>query len=633
MSSPSETSLAGPSTTSLAPGSTNTNSQSIPSCRQSPNPAALALDAPLAATTPGPTPCTPAEVVIVLSTTIIIKDYPLYYFPTPISSFQPTWRPLPDGSLIAPPYDQDFLNANLNLFVLGAVAAVFIRNILASVSYLRRGKVKRKTLFYLLLFSQLLAPFSLTPVIISHFWNGLGCNLVAILSYSGSTTSLGILITGILGLKAYKCLENTPLVPIVMGIVQVSTTAVVVAELIAARTFRRLTGSCVQTINEKYTRFFVGLQVVQALFVCFCFGYASYRSRKNPAARGRISLRMSMEDTFELPPFVSGDAQQEPRRARGWWDYVPKRESMMHRQDNQGEHGFFANILEKFQEQPHAPNAPFPIIQERKNSTINLIDLDPSKKDKEEDQPHPNPFHDSYGRRSPAPSTNSRFSRIFPRMELFRKVLNDELLYTTVITVACLAVATLVAISVNFRTGLDITGWIAIMWAFISLLVVHSLGRVVHRHERETWIQQSAFHTRSVTHLHNRQSRQSLATRASRSVRTSYSTGAWRPSISSKYKGLRERRHRSDPDEAQPLDQERFSWQFGNINPFQDPSPSAVSSPPLTPSSRHVLRSSELLDLGQLQARRASRNSQGAASSSGLLQRTSSAIVDEVPRT
>lgn len=177
MSLPSETSVAGPSTTSPAPGSSNTNSESIPSCRKTPDAGALALDAPLAATTPRPTPCTPPEVVIVLSTTVIIKDYPLYYSPTPISSFRPTWRALPDGSLIAPPYDQDFLNANLNLFVLGAVAAVFIRNILASVSYLRRGKVKKKTLFYLLLFSQLLAPLSLIPVIISYFWDGLSCNL------------------------------------------------------------------------------------------------------------------------------------------------------------------------------------------------------------------------------------------------------------------------------------------------------------------------------------------------------------------------------------------------------------------------------------------------------------------------
>lgn len=568
-----------------------------------------------------------------LSTTVIIQDYPLYYAPTPIQSFQPTWRPLPDGSLITPPYDVDSFNASMNLFVLGAASAVFIRNILASISYLRRGKVKKKTLFYLLLFSQLLAPLSLTPVIISHFWTGLGCNLVAILSYSASTTSLGILITGIMGLKAYKCLENTPLVPIVMGILQVSTTAVVVAELVATRTFRRLTGSCVQAINERYTRFFVALQVVQALFVCFCFGYASYRSRKNPAARGRISLRMSMEDTFELPPFVSTEAQQEPRKARGWWDYVPKQESMIGRQDNKKGFGSFATALEQLRGQAEPSDPPFAVMQERKPSTINLIDLDSIKKDKDKDesQPHPNPFHDSYGRQSPAPSTNSRFSRLFPRMELFRKVLNDELLYTTCITVACLAVATLVAISVNFQTGLSITGWIAIMWAFISLLVVHSLGRVVHRHEREAWIQQSAFRTRSIVQARDRQSRQSLATRTSRSARTSYSTGAWRPSISSKYRSLRERRNRSDPDAAQLLDQERFSWQFGSINPFQDPPTSSVSSPPLTPTGRNILRGSEQLDLGPLQSRRASWRSQDSGALLG--RRRASGPIDEVPRT
>lgn len=153
--------------------------------------------------------------------------------------------------------------------------------------------------------------------------------------------------------------------------------------------------------------------------------------------------------------------------------------------------------------------------------------------------------------------------------------------------------------------------------AFISLLVVHSLGRVVHRHEREAWIQQSALRTRSVTNPYNRQSRQSLATRTSRSARTSYSTSGWRPSVSSRYKSLRERRYRSDPDEAQPLDQERFSWQFGSVDPFQDPSSSIMSSPPLTPSSRNVLRRSELLDLGPFHPQGSSWNSQATASSSG----------------
>ena len=154
------------------------------------------------------------------------------------------------------------------------------------------------------------------------------------------------------------------------------------------------------------------------------------------------------------------------------------------------------------------------------------------------------------------------------------------------------------------RTHIPSTG------AFISLLVVHSLGRVVHRHEREAWIQQSAFRTRSIVQARDRQSRQSLATRTSRSARTSYSTGAWRPSISSKYRSLRERRNRSDPDAAQLLDQERFSWQFGSINPFQDPPTSPVSSPPLTPTGRNILRGSEQLDLGPLQSRRASWRSQ-----------------------
>ena len=133
-----------------------------------------------------------------------------------------------------------------------------------------------------------------------------------------------------------------------------------------------------------------------------------------------------MEDTFDLPPFVSGEAQQEPRQKRGWWDYVPKRESTLGPPaDNKGP-GFFATAMDQFRGRAEASNPQFPVMQERKPSTINLIDLDSVKRDKEEG--HPNPFHDSYAnsRRSPVPSVNSRFSRLFPRMVLFRKVLNDE---------------------------------------------------------------------------------------------------------------------------------------------------------------------------------------------------------------
>ncbi|KAF8898591.1 hypothetical protein BD779DRAFT_1666411 [Infundibulicybe gibba] len=46
--------------------------------------------------------CCPNEVVVHLSTIVVIPDYHAFY-QDPIQSFKPTYNPLPDGSLITPP--------------------------------------------------------------------------------------------------------------------------------------------------------------------------------------------------------------------------------------------------------------------------------------------------------------------------------------------------------------------------------------------------------------------------------------------------------------------------------------------------------------------------------------------------
>lgn len=125
--------------------------------------------------TPAPTPCSPNEVVVHLSTTVLITDFDRFWEPTPIASFQPTFNALDDGSLVTPPFVQDLYDANLTLLVTGALAIVFIRNIIVSADYLRRGKVKKKTLFYILFLSQVLAPISFVPIILSYFTKVLHC--------------------------------------------------------------------------------------------------------------------------------------------------------------------------------------------------------------------------------------------------------------------------------------------------------------------------------------------------------------------------------------------------------------------------------------------------------------------------
>jgi hypothetical protein len=134
---------------------------------------------PTAAPTPPPSACcSPSadQVVVHLSTTFTISDYHRYY-DSPIQSFTPTYDTLPDGSLVTPPYLHSLKNTYSNLIFLSVLTAVFFRNILVSGDYIWRGKVKKKSLFYLLFASQLLGPVDLLPSLISYTHDSVNCTV------------------------------------------------------------------------------------------------------------------------------------------------------------------------------------------------------------------------------------------------------------------------------------------------------------------------------------------------------------------------------------------------------------------------------------------------------------------------
>lgn len=126
--------------------------------------------------TPPPTCCSPNQVIIELSTTLVIKDYQRFYS-TDINSFSPTYFATDDGSLITPALTDDLWNTNLDLLLTAALAMLFLRNIAVAIDYLRRGKMKNKTLFYLLLTSQALAPASFVPSLVSFLNQYISCTL------------------------------------------------------------------------------------------------------------------------------------------------------------------------------------------------------------------------------------------------------------------------------------------------------------------------------------------------------------------------------------------------------------------------------------------------------------------------
>lgn len=126
--------------------------------------------------TPSPTCCTPNQVIIELSTTVVIQDYQRYYSPD-INSFSPTYLATDDGSLITPALTDDLWTANLDLLLTAALAMLFLRNIAVAIDYLRRGRNKNKTLLYLLFASQALAPASFIPSLLSFFNQYVSCTL------------------------------------------------------------------------------------------------------------------------------------------------------------------------------------------------------------------------------------------------------------------------------------------------------------------------------------------------------------------------------------------------------------------------------------------------------------------------
>ncbi|KAF8898592.1 hypothetical protein BD779DRAFT_1666412 [Infundibulicybe gibba] len=359
---------------------------------------------------------------------------------------------------------------------------LFVRNIVVSGDYLRRGRVKKKVLFYVLFISQMLAPIGLIPVIMSYFTTYMDCTVVIMLSCVSAAVSLALLIIGILGVKAYKCLNNSRIVLIMLVLFQCGSTAAVILDLYTMRGGRRLSGSCIRVSDLRFTRVYVMVQLAESLFICGCFMYACWRSRGSSSSRGRISVRLSMDDVVDGRSFEA--IEPLPAR-RGWWDYVPNAEqpaqpkSEMRVTKPQGVRQKFLSIFKSnppnWAEMPMPPQPSRPPNGQAAESFFGR-------------------GHENNGGgvppgfSSPAPSVLS-LGRLFTRMELFREVMRDELFYMTFITASCVVVAVLAAIGVNLQNDLTVTGWIASNWAIISLLAIHSFGRVVRRHERDALLQ------------------------------------------------------------------------------------------------------------------------------------------------
>ncbi|KAH7931145.1 hypothetical protein BV22DRAFT_999103 [Leucogyrophana mollusca] len=459
--------------------------------------------------TPRAAAAEPNEVVVDLSTLVTIPDFTKYYHDTPVQSFVPVYYALSDGSLVAPPLIHDLELSYSGLIVGGAIFVIFLRNIIVSAGYIWSGKVKKKGLLYTLFCSQLLGPPALISMMAVHFRRSIQCSVVLRLSDLSAGFSLSLLITGIFGVKAYRCLDNARLVLFPLVGLRTAGVILLVVDTVLLETERSLSGRCCR-ISGGLQPAFVILMFVESLFICFCFLYAVWKSHGSAAVRGRISLTLSLEDVAVREENEVKESVDSNHRPRGWWDYVPNRESTAHlstrsRQRIESvvsqERSIISVVRDRtrtlvnsdLEPDPEAPpppqssaNGEFGRPRRPRTSTVRMSETidGPSFARREAVLPHL-----PYRPASPALSSMSRITRYIPRMALFREVMRDELCYTTFITCFTVVSVVLVLVGVNSETYINTSAWIGLDWAVMSCLAMHSFGRVIRRHENEALLQ------------------------------------------------------------------------------------------------------------------------------------------------
>jgi len=119
-------------------------------------------------------------IVFTLNQNIQITQFPSP-LPDPLDDYRPFYQALADGSLLTPIYKADTFSSNSRLFGVGALLTLGAVNVWTCVGYIRRGKVKDKTLFWLLLASQFLLPICFAALLAPFFLENVDCTMYGLL--------------------------------------------------------------------------------------------------------------------------------------------------------------------------------------------------------------------------------------------------------------------------------------------------------------------------------------------------------------------------------------------------------------------------------------------------------------------
>ncbi|KAI0639286.1 hypothetical protein C8Q77DRAFT_1044598 [Trametes polyzona] len=451
---------------------------------------------------PHPTSCakssssgSPNVVQVVIHTTVTIRDFSSYYT-VPIADFQPSYVALSDGSLVSPIFMPNLTISESWLVMGGALCMFFLVNTYKSFMYCRAVKVKNRSLFYMLFASQAVGLFSSVFFITADFDAAVDCTATGIIKKGGVLVSTTLLIPGILGTKAYKCLSNAGFVIVVLGLIRAAIVAVTGVVLAEYRGSRRFTGTCETVHESSLLPVTIALQFVESAFICVCFMWAVYKSYRSPADHARLSLAVRDDEASTID---MGDKDDDPHAGegrRGWWDYVPEAGESKTRDlgppspalpspkdlvNRFRQWWTGAPVLPStvFQRKPSTPgDLPIPQPRISTASGANAMSLRMATMREGERPSSP-----------PPPSVMDRIIRYVPRAELFRNMLRNELLYTTFLTAVLLVIAVVMWFGITQHFLLGANSWLMVDWVIVSICSMHSFSRVARRHEREAWLQ------------------------------------------------------------------------------------------------------------------------------------------------
>ncbi|KAG8932061.1 hypothetical protein FRC00_000319, partial [Tulasnella sp. 408] len=426
-------------------------------------------------------------VAVPIHTTLIVDVFP-NPIPTPIQTYRPGWDSTGDGSLITPVYQAAAKHDHARIILMGALLAIFVRNVFVAIDYLRRGRARDKTLFYLLLASQLWGPVAFSAII------------AGILSRTASCTVSKIVL-------------------FITWALQVASIVLFLLDLVRTSSVRAFNGTC--AMNNDAAEFipaWISVMFSETGFLSLCFLLAAWRSAKSPAAQGRLSLIISQPNTDSHISIVGFPAGDEAGR-RGWWDYVPTAA---------GPHAKPPPAMDQLSplERVQSGDSGTPILlngtpQPRQTTRSGVRQLlvrlfssirrnqpqhtYPRKPSTLGPYPLPQPPREAAppSREKASPlsrgpivrftpdhttSLESGWSKRLPNM--LRSVIRNELFYTTAVTFSCVVSAIIVSSAARSNLLFDPLVWLQINWAVTSWLVMRSYDQVIQRHEREKILQE-----------------------------------------------------------------------------------------------------------------------------------------------